>query len=283
MSAPANLVTLRPGLILNQLAAQSWARMERDYGRAIDCNSSYRDWDLQARWHKESLDYNAGKIKYPGHAYAVDPRYSEHCLANAVDTDDWNKPGFLGFAAAHGWIQTDKSKGEEHHLAYRADRDQHRNDAAPASTGGKTPISNTPPAVPPKPQGDSMFYIRATTYPTGTVQSPTGPFAGATYRRDEATGAWRACTNIETEAIIPDLIAKGLAEVYPFNPFDLELLFAVDGLLEQTPLPENAATWGGGKKLAGLGAPTGRIIFPGSETEPRTALGLPARGKWHNI
>lgn len=163
MAAPINLVTLRPGLVLNQLAAQSWARMERDHGRQIDVNSSYRNWDLQARWHQESLDYNAGRIKYPGHAYAVDPRYSEHCLANAVDTDDWNKPGFLAFAATHGWIQTDKSRGEEHHLAYRADRDKHRDETAPAGTR-ITPI----PATPNKPKEDDFVKILRTNVPNGT-------------------------------------------------------------------------------------------------------------------
>jgi murein DD-endopeptidase MepM/ murein hydrolase activator NlpD len=149
--------------------------------------------------------------------------------------------------------------------------------SAPA-TAAAAAITPTPPTI----QGDTVIYIQCNAYPTGTKQGPTGPFAGATYRRDERTGAWRACTNIETEAIVPNLVTRGLAAVYPFNPADLELLFAVDGLLEQTALPASPPTWGGGKKLTGLGAPTGRIIFPGSETLPR-AEGLPARGKWHAV
>jgi hypothetical protein len=135
MAAPA-LVTVRPGVTLNPLAGASFMRWERDRKARIDVNSSYRDWDTQERWHNESLAYNAGRIPYPGHAYAVDPRYSEHCLGNALDTDDWNRPGFLGEAAEYGWIQTDKSRGEEHHLAYRADRDKHRNDLTPAGSVG---------------------------------------------------------------------------------------------------------------------------------------------------
>jgi hypothetical protein len=270
MAAPINLVTLRPGLVLNQLAAQSWARMERDHGRQIDVNSSYRNWDLQARWHQESLDYNAGRIKYPGHAYAVDPRYSEHCLANAVDTDDWNKPGFLAFAATHGWIQTDKSRGEEHHLAYRADRDKHRNETAPAGTR-ITPI----PATPDRPQGETMIYIECNPYPANQSRGNTGPFAGATYRRDERTGAWRGVSNIETLAIIPALVGAGQASLFHFDPADLQLLFALDGLLEQTALPVNAPQWGSAHTtLSGLGAPTGRRIFPGT---------VGPLGQWHTI
>jgi hypothetical protein len=131
--ATPELDTIRPGVAFNPLAGASFRRFERDRGRT-DVNSSYREWDLQERWHKESVDFLAGRIPYPGHAYAVDPRYSEHCLGNAYDTDDWNAPGYLAKAAEYGWIQTDKSRGEEHHLAYRADRDKHRNDLTPAGS-----------------------------------------------------------------------------------------------------------------------------------------------------
>jgi hypothetical protein len=213
-----------------------------------------------------------------GHAgfnVASIPGRSNHGLGIAVDMGNYAAAWDWLLANAHlyGWSWAQgKASGERWHWVF---------------VGGATvaPASGNTVQIPldtPNPRGDTLFYIQCNPYPDGTKQGATGPFAGATYRRDERTGAWRACTNIETEAIIPDLIKKGLAEVYPFNPADLELLFAVDGLLEQTPFPLSPPTWGGGKKLGGLGAPTGRIIFPGSETSPR-AEGLPARGKWHAV
>jgi hypothetical protein len=159
MAAPT-LVRVRQGVNLTPAAGASFVRAQNDLGREIDVNSSYRDWNTQARWHQESLDYNAGRIKFPGHAYAVAPEFSDHCKGLAIDTDDWNKPGFLAFMAARGWIQTDKSKGEEHHLAYRIDRDQHRN--RPAGTGSVLlPASNasTPPAPIQKKEEDMPIRV----------------------------------------------------------------------------------------------------------------------------
>jgi hypothetical protein len=98
----------------------------------------------------------------------------------------------------------------------------------------------------------------------------TGEFAiaGRTYRRVE--GSWLSNTNLEGNILGPKLIAAGAVR-HDFDVKEIEIMFAVDGLWEQGPLPE--ATWGGvSTPLKGDGPRTGRRIYPG-------APGI--RGQWH--
>lgn len=112
---------------------------------------------------------------------------------------------------------------------------------------------------------DPMLFLRS-------IGSGEYAQAGLIYRRDEKTGAWRAVTNLEGNILIPKLVAAG-AVLHDFEPNELEIMFAVDGLLEQYPVPVD--DWGGANTpLRALGAPTGRIIYPGAP-EPL--------GSWHTI
>jgi hypothetical protein len=141
--------------------------------------------------------------------------------------------------------------------------------SAPA-TAAAAEITPTPPTI----QGDTMgaIYLRVKAGAVGSFAK----FVGATYRRDERTGAWRGIANHEGLVIVPDLVAKGQASLYDMPAKDVEQFFAIDGLLEQDVLDgSRTAPWGDGKnRLAGLGAPTGRIIYPGSPAP---------RGEWHAI
>jgi hypothetical protein len=205
--------------------------------------------------------------KRAGVAVAAVPGNSNHGLAIALDINNYSNPivwrWLLDHAAGFGfsWAQG-KASGEPWHWVFVG------GGFVPAAVV-QVPIDTT--AL----QGGGMFYIQCNPYPAGQTRSDTGPYAGATYRRDERTGAWRAVTNIETLAIVPDLEKHGLAVVYKFDPADLQLLFAVDGLLEQAALPANPPKWGPDHRpLEGLGAPSGRVIFPGSPAP---------LGTWHAV
>lgn len=132
MSGPA-VVAIRPGVRFTPPAAASFRRAERDLGRRIDVNSTYRDWDLQMSMHLAWEAYVNGRGPHPGHARAVHPKYSKHTSGLALDSDDWTRPGFNEFMADHGWIRVAKDDPtERHHFEYQADRDNHRNDPTPS-------------------------------------------------------------------------------------------------------------------------------------------------------
>jgi D-alanyl-D-alanine carboxypeptidase len=205
--------------------------------------------------------------KRAGVAVAAVPGTSNHGLAIALDINNYSNPKvwqwLLDHAAGFGfsWAQG-KASGEAWHWVFVG------GGFVPAATS-TTPISTTPPRI----QGDNMgIYLRVKAGAVG----PFAKFIGATYRRDERTGAWRGIANHEGLVIVPDLVAKGQASLYDMPAKDVEQFFAIDGLLEQDVLDsEKTAPFGDGKqRLAGLGAPTGRIIYPGSPAP---------RGEWHAI
>lgn len=132
MSAP-DVVTIREGVTFTRPAAASFRRLERALGRHADVNSTYRDWDLQMRMHRNWLAWVAGTGPRPAHSRALHPKYSRHTSGLALDSDDWRTPGFIALAAEHGWIRTAAADPtERHHFEYQWWRDQHRNDPEPA-------------------------------------------------------------------------------------------------------------------------------------------------------
>lgn len=135
--APA-IVWLRDGVGYTPDAAASMRRLEAALGRAHDCNSSYRDYDLQRSmfdaWNRY-VDSGYNPRYKPNHSRAIDPDKSMHCKGLADDSDDWTTPGYIDLAAEHGWIRTAANDPtERHHFEYQWWNDQHRNDPAPAST-----------------------------------------------------------------------------------------------------------------------------------------------------
>lgn len=129
------------------------------------------------------------------------------------------------------------------------------------SGGGGTPF---PPNTPNRGEDDAVMYLKAT---SGTDMVR----ANNVYADNGPAGSWRGVTNLEY-VFINAQIAAGVAICSDINGVDLGALFALKGVAEQpevTPIP-----WGdkGDKTLIGLGAPTGRIKFPGT-------TGF--RGSWH--
>lgn len=130
------IVTIRPGVQFTPPAAASFRRVEAEWqqrtGRLIDVNSTWRDWDLQLRMYNDWRAYVTGRGPKPNHARAVHPDYSVHCQGEALDSDDWRRPGFNDLMAEHGWIRVAAyDPTEQHHFEYQSWRDQHRFDPTP--------------------------------------------------------------------------------------------------------------------------------------------------------
>lgn len=119
------LVTLRPGLTLEKLAAESWSRMEQAKGSQLDVNRSTVPRDVQMSMYKAWNAYANGAGPKPNHGRAIHPDYSWHCvpIARAVDTDDgvWirNHPQY-------GWRFV--VKDEKWHAQYYPELDTEKDD-----------------------------------------------------------------------------------------------------------------------------------------------------------
>lgn len=135
MGGAPEIVTLRPGVQFTPEAAASFRRLEKEIGRPVDVNSTYRDWDTQMGMYLAWTAWVNGRGPKPWHSRAVHPYYSIHCQGNALDSDDWRTPGFNAIAARHGWIRTAAwDPTEQHHFEYQSWNDRHRFDPAPAGT-----------------------------------------------------------------------------------------------------------------------------------------------------
>lgn len=120
----ATLVTVRPGVTLEQSAAASFVRVESVAGR-IDVNSSYRDWDEQYQlW----LAYKNGSG-----VLALHPDKSMHCKGLAIDT---SSVSVMRAVEAYGWRSTVPT--EDWHFDYFPNLDQHYGETpSPATTKGR--------------------------------------------------------------------------------------------------------------------------------------------------
>jgi hypothetical protein len=170
MAVPV-IQTIRPGVSFAPAAAASFVRVESDLGRRVDVNSTYRDYNTQLEMHRAWNRYVASGRKpalYPGHSMALHPDLSVHCLGNALDSDDWTRPGFNAFMAAHGWIRTAAGNPtEQHHFEYQSWRDQHLN--RPASAGGKLISYNDTPATKEKEDDDMALQMYRRTKTGGVI------------------------------------------------------------------------------------------------------------------
>lgn len=131
MSAPT-IVTIRPGVAFEPGAAASWQRMEAAAGKAIDCNSSYRDYDEQMQAWQAYVDYINGVG--PWAPYALHPDQSMHCKGLASDSDDQS---LILSMPSYGWRQTALAVGEPWHFDYQSWNDKHIGEPA---GGGSVPF-----------------------------------------------------------------------------------------------------------------------------------------------
>ncbi|MDF2826861.1 MAG: peptidase family [Mycobacterium sp.] len=121
-------------------AAASFRRMEAQQGRRLDVNRTVVPYGVQMDLYRKR---QRGEYPYP----VAHPDYSNHVYrsdtdgGNAWDTDergDWLED--------NGWIAD--VAGEDWHREYRPNRDNHRNDPAPAGEANTTDHLT---------QGDPMF------------------------------------------------------------------------------------------------------------------------------
>lgn len=148
MSAPTNLVTIRPGVTFQADAAASFQRVEARAGRRVDVNSTYRDWNTQMRL------YLAYKLDPKSNPLALHPDQSMHCRGLALDTDDHALMRSMG---DYGWRATVPS--EPWHFDYFRTLDKHYGQPA-----GETSKPFPPPdfAANRRRKEDTM-YVRGTT------------------------------------------------------------------------------------------------------------------------
>lgn len=148
------LVTIRPGLVLEAQAAESWARMERQHGGALDVNRATVSRAEQQQKYDAYLAYRNGG---PWAPLALPPDKSWHCppRARAVDTDD---DAWVRAHPEHGWRFV--VKAEKWHAQYYPEHDTHP--AEPAG-GDSRPL--------PEETEDDM----ATALLTVGVAQPGGP------------------------------------------------------------------------------------------------------------
>ena len=131
--------TVRPGVQFTPEAAAAFRRAEAqvraEFGRDIDVNSTYRDWDTQLWMYNAWVAYKQGRGPHPGHSKALHPDdpLAFHTKGLALDSDDWRNARIVQILAEHGFIRNRLYvPNENHHFEYIRDRDQSRYDPAPA-------------------------------------------------------------------------------------------------------------------------------------------------------
>lgn len=121
--------TVRPGVQFTPDAAAAFRRAEaqvqRELGRGIDANSTYRSWSQQMSMYNAWNAYAAGRGPYPGHSKAVHPSESFHVSGLALDSDDWRNARIVQILADNGFIRNRLYvPNEEHHFEYIRSRDK---------------------------------------------------------------------------------------------------------------------------------------------------------------
>ena len=121
------LVQLRPGVLFEEQAAASWARMEVERGQHLDTNRTTVSREAQQIERDKYLAYMNGTG--PWAPLALDPDDSWHCepIARASDTDD---DEWIRAHPDHGWRFVVKS--ERWHAQYYPHLDLHRHEGFPA-------------------------------------------------------------------------------------------------------------------------------------------------------
>lgn len=172
-------VIIRPGVEFTPDAAAAFrraeARVQKEFNRNIDVNSTYRSWDQQLKMYNAWNAYVAGRGPYPGHSKAVHPSESFHVSGLALDSDDWTVPRILEILAENGFIRNRLYvPNENHHFEYI--RAQDKNYGKPVNSGGAAK-----PAEPKEPTLEDLMALKNVTIATeaskGKFNSTTLDFA----------------------------------------------------------------------------------------------------------
>lgn len=224
MGGAPTIVWLRPDVGYAPEAAASMSRLEARLGRPHDCNSSYRDWNVQYSMWRAWEDWVSGRGPRPPHSRAIHPDASMHCKGLADDSDDWMTPGYIELAAEYGWIRTAASDPtERHHFEYQSWRDQHRNEPAFAGNGAA-------------PKGwDEMATkeeIKAVMTETLSERGDTVivSYSSSGWRNGivlAAPGFWHGFTSEEWTQFNAHGLARGIRVLQPVNDRDYDVIRAI--------------------------------------------------------
>jgi len=119
------LTMIRPGVQLEDNAAQSFVRMSDAADIELMVNSAYRDAVLQQKL------YDGFQAHKPGFNFALPPAQSSHCRGTAIDFYKEDYGWLERHANEYGWYRTDKN--ERWHYEYFANRDLHVHTVVPAN------------------------------------------------------------------------------------------------------------------------------------------------------
>lgn len=129
--------TVRTGVQFTPEAAAAFRRAEAqvraEFGRDIDVNSTYRDYNKQLSMYNAWQAYITGRGPHPGHSKALHPDdpLAFHTKGTALDSDDWRNARIVQILAENGFIRNRLHvPNERHHFEYLRNHDQHKN--APA-------------------------------------------------------------------------------------------------------------------------------------------------------
>lgn len=117
-------------------AAASLRRVDRDFGRVVDVNEAWRSPEQANANYARYQAYLRDPKNNPWAPIALRAEDSIHCRGYALDTDD-TSAAQMRIWNDHGWYWTVYRDGklvERWHLEYFRDRDNHRNDPAPAGS-----------------------------------------------------------------------------------------------------------------------------------------------------
>lgn len=122
---------IRPGVQFIPDAAAAFRRAEaqaqREFGRNIGVNSTYRSRSKQLSMFNAWQAYINGRGPYPGHSKALHPDdpLAFHVAGTALDSDDWRNARIVQILAENGFIRNRLYvPNEDHHFEYIRARDK---------------------------------------------------------------------------------------------------------------------------------------------------------------
>ncbi|MCT1395680.1 hypothetical protein M4D51_08065 [Microbacterium sp. p3-SID338] len=142
--------TVRPGVQFTPDAAAAFrraeAKVQAEFGRNIDVNSTYRSRDVQLAMFNAWNKYVMSGFKaafYPGHSKALHPDdpLAFHTKGEALDSDDWVNARIVEILAENGFIRNRLYvPNEKHHFEWIRARDKNHGKPAMVAGGSADPL-----------------------------------------------------------------------------------------------------------------------------------------------
>lgn len=165
---------VRPGVEFTPDAAAAFrradAQVQKEFGRGIDVNSTYRSWATQLKMYNAWQAYISGRGPYPGHSKALHPSdpLAFHIKGTALDSDDWTNARIREILAQNGFIRNRLYvPNENHHFEYI--RSEDKNYGKPTSGGASKPKPKPKPIESEEDDMEPQFIAGAKKGTSGTI------------------------------------------------------------------------------------------------------------------